>query len=277
MMAVHAHPDDEAFYTGGVFARYGVEGIRTILVTCTRGEEGRIGAPELDTDENLRRLGQLREVELECSIRALGIGTFYQLGYRDSGKRGSRANMNPVSFHKAEIEQATQKLVSAIRREHPGVLISYDEKGVYGHLDHIKAHQITVAAFHAAGDVRAFPEAGEPWQPSKLYFISTRRNLRFNVPQKMYNAPLFDRRFDSLPNYARQRAQTVVSIAPVLQRKLQALRCHRTQIHCFHRVFTLPAYALQEFVGQECFILADSLVGYPPAQEIEGDLFAGLR
>ena len=40
LMAVHAHPDDEAISTGGVLARYSDEGVQTVLVTCTNGESG---------------------------------------------------------------------------------------------------------------------------------------------------------------------------------------------------------------------------------------------
>ena len=67
LMVVHAHPDDEAIGTGGTFARYAAEGIRTVLVTCTLGEEGEIVVPEMDTEEHHARLGEIRRQELQTA------------------------------------------------------------------------------------------------------------------------------------------------------------------------------------------------------------------
>ena len=67
LMTVHAHPDDEVIGTGGVMARSVAEGRRVVLVTCTRGELGEIVVPELDTEENRRRLGEMRAAELEAA------------------------------------------------------------------------------------------------------------------------------------------------------------------------------------------------------------------
>lgn len=61
LMAVHAHPDDEAIGTGGVLARAAAEGIRTVLVTCTGGEVGEIAPATGATPETLAaiRKGEL--------------------------------------------------------------------------------------------------------------------------------------------------------------------------------------------------------------------------
>src|SRR5215212_5034836 len=94
-MTVHAHPDDEAISTGGVLARYSDEGLHTVLVTCTRGEEGEIVLPELDTEENHQRLAEIRDEELARAVELLGVRAFYQLGYRDSGMVETPANEHP--------------------------------------------------------------------------------------------------------------------------------------------------------------------------------------
>src|SRR5579871_3079352 len=93
-MAIHAHPDDEVFSTGGVFAQYAQEGIHTVLVTCTGGEEGEIVDPEMNVEEIKPRLAEVRARELECAVAALGIETLEWLGYRDSGMAGTPSNQN---------------------------------------------------------------------------------------------------------------------------------------------------------------------------------------
>src|SRR5690349_20009743 len=92
IMIVHAHPDDECISTGGVLARYSHEGIKTVLVIATGGEEGEIVAPELDTPENHAGMREIRDQELACSVAKLGVGTLVRLGYRDSGMDGTEAN-----------------------------------------------------------------------------------------------------------------------------------------------------------------------------------------
>src|ERR671929_122622 len=81
LMVVHAHPDDEVIGTGGTFLRYGGEGIRTVLVTATLGEEGEIVVPELNTPEVKARLGEVRREELRKAVAILEIGDQEFLGY----------------------------------------------------------------------------------------------------------------------------------------------------------------------------------------------------
>ena len=156
LLAVLPHPDDETFAVGGTLARYAAAGVRTVLVICTGGEVGEISDPALATPETL---GVVRAGELAASARALGIARSVTLGYRDSGMAGTPDNDHPASFNQASLDEATGKLVAIVRQERPDVLVTYDDNGFYGHPDHIKAHQITVAAFDAAADpaTRAIP------------------------------------------------------------------------------------------------------------------------
>ncbi len=176
LVAVHAHPDDECLPTGGILARYAAEGVRTVLVTCTGGEVGEIADPALATPENL---GEVRARELAESVRILGIDRAVQLGYRDSGMAGTADNDHPASFLHADLDRAIGRVVAILREERADVVVTYDENGGYGHPDHIRAHQVAVAAFRAAGDPTRYPEAGPPWAPRKLYYaILTRSALR---------------------------------------------------------------------------------------------------
>src|SRR5215475_8820503 len=173
LMAVHAHPDDEAISTGGVLARYADEGMRTVLVTCTGGEVGEIADRALAIPETL---AEVRRRELERACEILRVTQLHLLGYRDSGMMGTPDNQHPSSFYRAPLEEATARLVALVRRHRPQVLVTYDERGFYGHPDHIKANQITVAAFEAAGDPTRWPDAGTPFRPAKLYYTAVARS-----------------------------------------------------------------------------------------------------
>ena len=84
---------------------------------------------------------------------------------------GTEANARADNFANAPLDEAVGKLVAVIRREQPQVLVTYgDERAFYEHPDHIRVHEISVVAFDAAGDPDRFPDAGPPWQPSKLYY-----------------------------------------------------------------------------------------------------------
>ena len=98
LMAVHAHPDDEAIATGGVLARAAAEGKRVVLVCCTRGEAGEIHDPDLDPQEARQRLGEIRTEELRRSADILGVTDLEMLGYRDSGMAGTPDNDDPLSL-----------------------------------------------------------------------------------------------------------------------------------------------------------------------------------
>ena len=149
LMAVHAHPDDEAIGTGGILARAAAEGIRTVLVTCTGGEVGEINP---DTNVALTDLGAVRERELRAACEMLGVTHLELLGYRDSGMAGTEDNNHPDSFAQADLDDATARLVELVRKYRPSVIVTYDENGFYGHPDHINAHRIAARAYELAGD-----------------------------------------------------------------------------------------------------------------------------
>lgn len=172
LMTVHAHPDDEVVFTGGLLTRYASEGVQTVLVMCTNGEEGEIHDPDLDAEEAKPRLGTIRRGELRCAIEHLNITHTAFLDYRDSGMVGTEPNANPACFHQADKEEAAARLVALVRQYRPQVLVTYDENGAYGHPDHIAANVITHLAFDRAGDPAYRPDLGEPFAPSKLYYTA---------------------------------------------------------------------------------------------------------
>jgi LmbE family N-acetylglucosaminyl deacetylase len=147
-LAVHAHPDDEASSTGGLYRLLADQGVRTVLVTCTNGEcgDGPDGAkPDADHHDG-DEVAAIRAVELNNAVKILGIDRLVRLGYRDSGMKGWPQNDDPESFWATPVEVAAAKLAEVLMDERPQVIVTYNEHGFYGHPDHIQANRITLAA-----------------------------------------------------------------------------------------------------------------------------------
>ncbi|HEY5438724.1 MAG TPA: PIG-L family deacetylase [Acidimicrobiales bacterium] len=147
-LAVHAHPDDEASSSGGLYRLLADQGVRTVLVTCTNGECGdapdgaKPDADHHDGDE----VAKIRAVELDNAVKILGISRLVRLGYRDSGMMGWPQNKDPESFWATPVDVAAAKLAETFMEERPQVIMTYNEHGFYGHPDHIQANRITLAA-----------------------------------------------------------------------------------------------------------------------------------
>ncbi|MFE4519750.1 PIG-L family deacetylase, partial [Kitasatospora sp. NPDC056783] len=153
LMAVHAHPDDEATGTGGVLARYAAEGIRTVLVTCTDGRcgDGPGGVKPGEPGHDPEAVAAMRRRELEASCEVLEVGHLELLEYADSGMMGWASNDAPGSFWSTPVADGAARLAELMRHYRPDVVVTYDENGFYGHPDHIQAHRITMAAVELAG------------------------------------------------------------------------------------------------------------------------------
>ncbi|MFJ8041376.1 PIG-L family deacetylase [Kitasatospora sp. NPDC096147] len=153
LMAVHAHPDDEATGTGGVLARYAAEGIRTVLVTCTDGGcgDGPGGVKPGEPGHDPAAVAAVREEELRASCEVLNISHLELLRYADSGMMGWPNNEAPGAFWGTPVEEGAARLAELMREYQPDVVVTYDENGFYGHPDHIQAHRITMAALELTG------------------------------------------------------------------------------------------------------------------------------
>ncbi len=265
LMAVLAHPDDEAFGIGGTLAKYAAEGCDVHLVTATRGEAGEIRDPGLAT---LANLPQVREQELRCACEVYGIHPPHFLDYVDG---------QLTIVHQG---QAVGKLVRLVRQHRPQVLISFGPDGIYGHYDHIAVHRWTTIAFDIAADDSCFPDqlrgACEPHQVSKLYYQVLPQPVVSMMSHGEGPAAVM---MDGVPfpmvGYPEDEITAAIDISEYLQTKLQAQQCHATQID----VSTDGEAAQQMWEGpwarQEAFILARSTVGWP--EGVETDLFRGLR
>src|SRR5918993_2088990 len=173
-MHVHAHPDDESSKGAASTARYVAEGVDVMVATCTGGERGSILNPKMDRPEVLANISEVRRQEMERARDILGV-TQDWLGFVDSGfPEGDPAPPLPKGcFALVPLEESAERLVRLMRSFRPHVVTTYDEKGGYPHPDHVRCHEVSVAAFEAAGDPKRFPDAGDPWQPLKLYYHLT--------------------------------------------------------------------------------------------------------
>ncbi len=297
VLAVHAHPDDETTSGGSSLVRYGAEGIKTVVVTCTDGAEGEMHDPDLKPEEALPRLAEIRRGEMERAAAIMKLSAHEWLGYRDSGMVGTPPNENPASFNKADLVEATGRLVRFVRKYRPQVMFTYNSFGGYGHPDHINAHKIAVSAFDYATNIDLYPESefGPVWQPLKLYTAAFSRKSWRNVFEAMKEAGeewpfkppakeqeqaadevLATPKKEFPPEFGTpdNEITTFVDVGDYWKVSYEALIAHRTQIDPENPFWQMRKRWAHLLVKTDYFILMKSLI---PAQRPEYDLFEGLR
>ena len=264
LMAFFAHPDDEAFGTGGTLAKYAAQGADVTLVTSTRGEAGEIREPNLATAANLP---DVREGELRCACQAYGIHPPVFLDYVDG--------QLPI-VHQG---QAVGKVVRIIRELRPQVLITFGPDGIYGHYDHLAVHRWATIAADMAADPDCFPDglggACEPHRVSKLYFRVLPQAQVATLAQEGRPAVMMDGVPFPFTGYSPEEITTIIDVSEFIEAKLRGIRCHATQVghdgpfsRTLDEMMRLPEFST------EYFILARSTVDQPERPEV--DLLAGL-
>lgn len=288
LLTVHAHPDDEASKGASTVARYVAEGVCSVLVCCTGGELGDIANPAMDRPGVLENLGEVRRAELARSAEAIGFHHVEMLGYRDSGMAGSPGNDDPRSFHRSDLDEAVGRLVALIRRHRPQVILTYgDDQQGYPHPDHLRVHDISIPAFERAGDASWYPEAGEPWTPSKLYYSLWSRQRAIALHERHLKLGLespYDDRWLNRP-WQDHRITTRIEVGEFYDVRVAALLAHATQIDPMSKWwFGLPHEEARAVHPWEDYILARSNVVESPAERErhdglpwEEDLFHGVR
>jgi mycothiol S-conjugate amidase len=232
----------------------------------------------MDRPEVREDLPAVRMRELARAADIIGYDEVVMLGYRDSGMPDTPANAHPEAFANVELDEAVGRLVAVIRRERPQVVVTYpDDQSGYPHPDHLRVHDITLPAFERAGDPDGHPEAGEPWQPLKLYYsVWSRRRIelmheRFRELglESPFSAEWFER-----PSHD-HRITTAVDLAGFEHVRMDALLAHETQVDPTSPFwFGLPREDQMRIHPYDDYILARTLVD---SDVPESDLFAGLR
>lgn len=281
LMHVHAHPDDESSKGAASTAMYAAQGVEVHVVTCTGGERGSILNPKMDRPDILANMREVRRQEMERARDILGIRQDW-LGYVDSGwpDGDPKPPLPEGCFALAPIEESTEALVRLIREIRPQVMTTYDERGGYPHPDHLMCHLVSVAAFDAAGDPDRFPDAGEPWQPAKLYYHHSFNRPRMEALHAAMVAhdlesPWAERLEKWVPEPEWDaRITTRVPCGDWFGVRDQALLAHATQIDPDGQWFAVPRELQESVWPTEDFELVKTHVESPLP---EGDLFAGVE
>lgn len=286
LLAVFAHPDDESFGMGGTLSLYAARGHRVELICATRGEAGEISDATLATPDTLPAV---REIELRCAARSMGIRPPIFLGYRDSGMEGTAENNDPRSLHQADRHVAIGKVTQLIREIQPDVVVTFEPGGGYGHPDHVAIHQITVAAVAAASDAQQYAwqiQAGlAPHRVRKFYYTALPRRFFRSMAEKLMAAGVDlsqvsgvrdgDMTEWGMPD---ELVTTTIDVSSVLDQKIASWQCHRTQLNPggpFAMAIRLGEKVWREPMSTEHYIRVQPPVA--PGEPGETDLFAGLE
>jgi mycothiol S-conjugate amidase len=226
---------------------------------------------------------EIRRREMARAREILGVRQHW-LGFVDSGlPEGDPPPPLPHGcFALLPLAEATRPLVREMRSFRPHVVTTYDENGGYQHPDHIRCHEVSVAAFEAAPDPDAYPDEGEPWQPLKLYYDVGFSMERFGALHeamiaKGLESPFEERRKryeDRKDKIRPPKVTTRVNVADWFERRDAALLAHATQVDPNGWFFSVPLEIQRQAWPTEDFELARSLVD---SRIPEDDLFAGIR
>jgi len=281
LMAVHAHPDDESSKGAATTAKYADEGVQVMVVTCTGGERGDILNPAMQGAVDAEGIHAVREREMAKAVEILGVEHAW-LGFEDSGfpEGDPPPPLPPDSFAARPLHELTPALVRLIREFRPQVITTYDENGGYPHPDHIRTHELTMAAVKEAADVGQHQHLGEAHQVAKIYFNHQFSKTRVQVLHDALLAAGLDSPYeewiarweDRDDNFG--RVTTRIPSADYFHIRDQALLAHATQIDPNGMWFAVPLEMHKEVWPTEDFELAWSAI---EVKTPEDDLFAGLR
>lgn len=234
VIAVVAHPDDEALIAGGTLALAAMAGLATGVVSLTRGELGPISDLALADEQTL---GAVRERELHASGAILGVDWTCCLEHPD-GELGW-----------ADIRSAAAELAELLRPAAPAVLLTFGEDGLYGHGDHIATCHIA----RRAGALLAPrpPRVYEALWSSELAAGLVADAARHGLPDSLWG--LDPEAFGCVA----AGPVTRVDVHSVLDRKLGALRAHRTQLGADHVLTRLPDDLAACHLGEEAWRIAE--------------------
>lgn len=279
MVVVHAHPDDETLWTGGMIARYAAAGVGVTLVTCTLGELGEVFGAELRglAADRADQLGGYRLAELRAAGAVLGITDQRFLGgigrWRDSGmvaEPGARASvpprLDPRSFAAGELDEQVDALLEVLEEIRPQVVVTYGPDGGYGHPDHIRAHQVTMAAAVQVPQVQRVFWAVRPISvvAGGIEALAALAALPFPLPD-----------YHGLPGVDDTEVTTVLDVTAYRGTVLTAMRAHATQVRVWtagpNAAFALSDGSARPVLDAEHFTLASGSVA-----GAHDDLFGGL-
>jgi mycothiol S-conjugate amidase len=238
----------------------------------------------MDRPEVKADMARVRRDEMARAREILGVQQRF-LGFVDSGlpEGDPKPPLPDGCFALTPLAEAVEPLVRAIREFRPHVMLTYDENGGYPHPDHVMTHQVSVAAFEAAGDPDAYPGCGEPWQPLKLYYFASFHGEKYvALHEEMLRrglespyAKIFEER---AKRHGEDRPEleitTKVLCGEFFAVRDEALKAHATQVDPNGFWFSCPLDIQRAAWPTEDYHLARSVVD---TELPEDDLFAGIR
>ena len=273
VLAVYGHPDDEGQVTG-TLAAFIAAGNAVTLICATRGEVGEISDPTLSTPDTL---WYTRELELRAAMAQIGLADVRFLPYRDSGMDGTPENADVRSLHQQPAPVAVPAILEIMREVRPHFVFTWQPDGGYGHPDHIAVHHHTLAAFDACADASAYPEAGPPWKPERLYWGARTSRLFATFRLEMERRGLLP---EPLTEEARQRiaemlarpepaVSVIIDTTAYIEVKRRASSMHRSQFGENSMFARIPEDLRTQFFGEERFYRArpESIEGDPPRHD----------
>jgi mycothiol S-conjugate amidase len=279
LLYVHAHPDDESSKGAASAARYAAEGAEVVLATCTGGEAGDVLNPSCDPVPP-ERMAEVRAAELADAAAAIGFARVHRLGYVDSGWTEDLAIVPKGTFWHVPLEDSGRVLAGILRAERPHVVVTYPEDGGYPHPDHIRTHDVTMAALDLAADPDADlgDDAGDPWHVAKVYaasgFTSERLNALHDAIEAAGIESPFRRWLEERPEkWEGDPPTTRVRCDAFFEHRDAALRAHVTQIDPDGFFFQVPREIERAAYPYDAY---DVLRSDVPVARDEDDLFAGL-
>jgi LmbE family N-acetylglucosaminyl deacetylase len=245
LVTFHAHPDDEAIATAGVMAKAKADGHRVVLVVATKGELGEVDDGVLAAGEDL---ASRRVDETNAAAKILGVDRVEFLGYHDSGMMGEATNDAQGCFWSADVDEAAARLAAVLDEEHADVLTVYDERGNYGHPDHIQVHRVGHRAAELAGTQQVFEATMNRDYIVRL--MTENANELDGMPDDV-ERPDPEEMDLGVPE---AELTTAVDVRDYTDAKRAAMAAHASQIGDNSFFLQLPPNAFREAFGYEWFI-----------------------
>ena len=230
----HAHPDDEAIFTGGTLALLAEAGHRTVVIVATSGELGRVH--DAGTE-----LSAHRREETRSACAELGVAAVHFLGYRDSGMPGDPANHDPAAFSVVPAEVAAADLATLLDAEGVDTLVGYEPGGIYGHPDHVRVHEVGRLAARAAGLATRYDATVDA---EYLHFVDT--HLVDHASRTLPDMPAF-----GSPSVL---ISTMVDVRSVIERKRRSIELHHSQLPDESALRMMPHGSFADVYGFEWYL-----------------------
>jgi LmbE family N-acetylglucosaminyl deacetylase len=208
ILSVWAHPDDESWCMAGVLAQAVANGQRVVCITATKGDAG------MTSDESRwpqTNLGEIREKELEESLKIIGVDEHYWLDY-DDGR-----------LQESDSQPAVTQISEIIKEVHPDSVFSFGSDGLTGHTDHIAVYEWTKSALKKAdsdSSLYVVAEISEFYESAANRSADEKFNIYFNTA-KPKTLPIKD-------------IDLVFKLPTEIQaKKLASLKSHASQVERF--------------------------------------------